>query len=675
MADDQLSTGFSDPAYALRLRDAVRQLAVNEFDGLNASSQIGRCMWVDLGKFKASVWFPGDPQPIEVNLFPDLVPNDVGDGRVVPGDSPTSSVGPGAIVLVEEINHKQYITRILSGGSFAFKQAMGGLSHSMFNTTHTTPINWDARIPVSQTYGNEFSFYLPSQSPGTDAILVGPILGLTGNSSLAGHIKLIISQFSEGRIYEVAFEDFWASVSPFQGGVDNERWMRLLPKQASHWIGNTDIDWNVDIGVKRTGILDKDTGLEFWFRISAYKASDYTDFFWGHIESTGLITKFGDPDTGRLLVIDQSPMTPVSGIYGFHNAQSGSTGGCGPRILEHEAAYTANTPFYRETSESDGPWRQSHLRTAKDLLPLWGCTGAFTWDGSGIGWTGNITLSGVGPNRYGLTDGLLEVPMPANGTRVPYWPGEFLGNITNAACTTLIASGKIPMAAGQTLYLIVPPGRSNGNLVVPGVSDFTPLKYLFAIVDSATYDSEEHNFNLPEWCIPIFHYAENASELQRARLTSHAVELIDSTQFSQVSATSAFSFTVTTESIVATLPSMTFKNGCAYRVKARWHLQSSSAATHTVVSRLRKGTTTAGAEWTLFGNAAINATNGAYGQYQEAYLANNSGADITTATIFTGTANSPTGISLPANATSQKRWIEIEYAGPAAKYPHAMSIT
>lgn len=657
--------GFADPAYAMRLRDSMKKLAEDQMGGLGEGQQVGRCTWVDLGKLKASVWLPGDPEPIPVELFSDSIPNDVGDSRTVPGAPPTSDVGPGAIVIIETIRSKKYITRILSGGQFGFKAEFAGLSHKLFNTTHVVPQLLDTSVPAQGIFGTSFSFFLPTFVEYGDAAIVGPMTGISDGAFLGGQVRMIVSQDQETRIYEFSLnsDELNSQELPESG----TRWLRLLPARSHHANAGINFEICVDIGIRDTGIIDKKTGREIWLRFSTLIPGDYIDFTWVHVEGIGPISKFGDPNTGRILVEDESPAQPISGYLGFHTPIGSVGGAYGGRVKEQELLYTAEAPFYPEHAWSGGPWRDASLRLAGDLFKLWGCTGAFYWDGTKILWTGDIVLTGVGPMIHGLVEGRVNIPMPPNGTLIPVMPSTWTGVVDSMGVR--VTSGMIPLAAGQTLYIKVPPSMGNGTF--DGESDFTPSKYLVFIVDNESLSGFDANFKLPEWAIPIAHRSYTGLELQEVRLTSHTVELFNGNQTQQQNSSTSGVAVGTSEVAVHTFGTFRFKAQSAYRVRTKQMFQG-TATTQAVMFRIRKGTVFT-TDWSRWGYNAVNVANQPFSFYGEQVLVNNTSADINTQFMITAIATAA-GPTLIRDATT-RAWADIEYIGPGARYQHGVSIT
>ncbi|MEU1088974.1 hypothetical protein ABZ401_19425 [Streptomyces sp. NPDC005892] len=128
--------------------------------------------------------------------------------------------------------------------------------------------------------------------------------------------------------------------------------------------------------------------------------------------------------------------------------------------------------------------------------------------------------------------------------------------------------------------------------------------------------------------------------------------------------------TTTTETVLGTAPSFTWRNGRAYRVKV-WGYASSSTPTYLFL-RLRKGATIAGATYvdqmriaTITGGTSINTP-----AVVDVILFNSSGADIVTALSLTGQANSGiTTTQWSSNGTTVSSYMTVEDIGLAADWP------
>lgn len=142
---------------------------------------------------------------------------------------------------------------------------------------------------------------------------------------------------------------------------------------------------------------------------------------------------------------------------------------------------------FSEGSWATGPYRSTVLRVANELQKTWTISGgSFTFDGTYLSWTGELVLSGIGKHRNGLKDGAVYVTCPINPTEyvIPVF-----GNTTPT--TVAVNAAGIPLAAGRSLYVAIPPGERNVDLI----------ENLF-LVDSAT---DGVDFQLPEWAILIAH--------------------------------------------------------------------------------------------------------------------------------------------------------------------------
>jgi hypothetical protein len=124
---------------------------------------------------------------------------------------------------------------------------------------------------------------------------------------------------------------------------------------------------------------------------------------------------------------------------------------------------------------------------------------------------------------------------------------------------------------------------------------------------------------------------------------------------------------ITTETVVMTAPSMTYRNGRAYRVKV-WGLQQSTTASTWFLYRLRKGSNTI--VGTVYKDQmrlpvlSSASTNGAV--VLDVVLVNTSGADITTAITLTATCNAGTGTF--AASAGNRAHITVEDVGLSADW-------
>lgn len=122
------------------------------------------------------------------------------------------------------------------------------------------------------------------------------------------------------------------------------------------------------------------------------------------------------------------------------------------------------------------------------------------------------------------------------------------------------------------------------------------------------------------------------------------------------------------ETVVLTLPSMTFKNGRAYRITFAW--VSNQTAAGVVNVRARRGTTTAGAQranWALPHNTTLSTTDQGY-----AYVKNSSGSDVTDQMVLTAAPGAGT-VTVQGTPTTVQTF-EVSDAGAAGDYANAIAI-
>lgn len=659
MASSELdSFGFRNPDTAIRLKRVMAQIATQETGALLPNQNVARCLSVNLANLKSDVWIPGDPEPITVNLLPGTIPNDIGDNTLFSQQSGNSVKGQGSLVIIEPINGKTYITRVLSGGQFAYDLGAAGFSHKILNTSHVIPEQWDHTPEVSGTFGKSFSFFLPSNQ---DVTRVGPFVATGNGTTLDGVMKIHVSRGYDISSYEFTVADRQL-LDTNTGAVT---WMRAMPLKTGR-IG-TDSELAVDMGILPTSYRDP-SGYELWLRFVELSPSDDIDFTYVNVEAFGPIINIGDPTSGRLLVMDYTGAPEqIAGYLGFHDSNHGM------RNRLDEASAT-DTPYYNGTGWSAGAYDDQSTSLAQHLLPLWSCTGLFQWNGARVKWTNDIIFSGIGPSHYGLYKGRLNVPMVPSGTKIPLYPAQWTGAISSV--TVLSDANGIPLEEGDTLYFGIPPGMGNGE--TDGTTNWHKLKWMFFIVDSESYTALDFNYKLPQWAIPIARRGI-AGEIPEFRLTSPQVDVIDSTRrVISIPMTAAVTgLAASTTLVTHTLPSFTFKNGAAYRVKAHVQVRLPTANANALVQGfLRKGTTTAGTTYadfqrTSITTATLTAQTFSYAT-QEQIISNTTGADITTQTVFCTFCSAT--FDQAASATS-KSWAEIEYIGPAAKYPEAGAIT
>jgi hypothetical protein len=649
---------FSDPDVAARLRDVIKQVAGNTVDSMGTNPNVARVMSVDLGKLTASVWFPTDDFPVQVNLFPDVIPLDMGDFRNS-GMSDTPAVGTGGLVYVEQFRGKPYITRVLSGGTYALNANFLGQTQRMFNATLQgtltgPPVTGDVYERHVNVIVNNGQAFVQG-----NALLVGPWSGKNDGSSIDGIIEMTLNYWVTGaglnqaRKYTFSISD--RMIVDLPSGANKPFWMRLIPEKSLGTSPHAELA--VDVGLVKTGIR---TTLEFWFRLVPLDTWADQSVYFMSVKTFGSSFNVGDPKTGRILMIQQTVADPLQGWVGFNNSGMGWT------EKDEMGTFVKGTWFQGE-EWSNGSWRSGPLRAANDLARTWHVTSQWTWyaDVAALFWEGNIVFSGIGPNYNALHNGSLSVPMPT-GVAIPVFPAT-PGSGTGNQIRALDGSGRIPLNAGDTLYYALQPGSGTGGQS----ASMYPAANTFFIVDNKNFNATNYNFSLPEWAIPIATRPLTVNaETRDIYIHNPAVQIdiTDTATYQVVSyATSHSGIIGGDDTETMFVPSFRFRAKTAYRVSFKCGLQSTVACGVSI--RLRKGSTVAGADYGEFFRFPVNVTGVVMAAGGQMYVMNDTNTDVVTDTVICGQstgANTSTWIRY-ANATTNA-WVLIERVGFSAKY-------
>lgn len=648
---------FSDVTVAQRTRDAIKTIAKKQITELGSNPQVGRVMSVDLAKLTASVWFPADESPVQVNMFPGSVPMDLGDFRVSSAYD-TSAIGTGGLVYVEDFRGKPYITRVLSGGEYTLNQNVLGLTHRMFNAT---PYGTLTGAPVANDiYERNVSILIPADSDFTvgKCMFVGPWSGRNDGSSVDGIMELTINYWIQGaalnqsRKYTFSVSD--RMVVDLPGGANKPFWMRLIPEKNLGTSPHGELA--IDVALVRTNIR---TSLEFWFRLVPLDTwADQTVMLMS-VRSFGSAFNVGDPKTGRIVTIKNSSVDPVQGWLGFNNAGMGWT-------EKDEIATFARGTWFQGEEWSSGSWRSGPPRAANDLSKTWHATGQWTWfsDTASLFWEGNIVFSGIGPNWNALHNGSISVGFPSGTLPVfPATPGTGTGN----QIRNLDASGRIPLNAGDTLYYALQPGSGTSGQS----AGMYALNSLFFIVDNKNFAATDYNFSLPEWAIPIATRPLTVNgETRDIYIHNPAlqIDITDNSTYTYVSYSAAHTGIIggdNTETMF--LPSFRFRAKTAYRVSFHCGIQSTVSCV--INFRMYKGTTVAGTDYSEFFRYVVTNTANVQQAYGEIYLMNDTNTDVVTTTVIAGqsTGANTTTWTRYGNSVSNA-WALIERVGFSAKY-------
>ena len=159
----------------------------------------------------------------------------------------------------------------------------------------------------------------------------------------------------------------------------------------------------------------------------------------------------------------------------------------------------------------------------------------------------------------------------------------------------------------------------------------------------------------------------NARNGGQASLVNDTIDMGRGLQ-SQASITANVSGITTTETVLMTVPSMTYKNGRAYRVTV-WGLAQSTTASTYFLYRLRKGSaSTSGTIYKDQMRVPVRGTASTHSAVSLVFtLVNTSGADITTAVTLTGSCAAGTGIF--AASSGNVATTTVEDVGLATQWP------
>lgn len=263
---------FDDPTTAAEVRDTVKKIAQKVVNDEAPKPTYGRVMSVDFAALTCTVWFPGDPAPVKVNLFSSTLPGDwserygKGSGGGVPGDSLS---GYGAQVIVQNFRGKQYITGVLNGGQFSEDWVEAGSKFLAYSSVDGTPYN---------VYGADYLwdlFWDTSVLPrngGPYCINIGPFTpDNTGQPDLGTHELDVLREGGQG--LKLRFNtDLFYLTSKANTGSPDDRWYRVIPEMVSEdYILN-----NSGAQINSTNIFYQTVGD--WSAITGCTISASTDF-------------------------------------------------------------------------------------------------------------------------------------------------------------------------------------------------------------------------------------------------------------------------------------------------------------------------------------------------------------------------------------------------------------
>lgn len=367
-------TSFDQVEAAQRVRDIIRAQA-SEVVAQNAPrGLVGRVVTLDPSRLKGTVWFPGDDHPIEVNFFAGSLPASWQEKDRT--DSPmiqTSTQGYGGTVIVQRFNGQLYVTDILTGGQFGFKQSNMGL-----NIVNQQPnVGMDLAVfdnnsgIVGETAESTMSVRVGfSQGLGRDAVVFGPFVFQNGTYVLQSNLEVTVrSNFGFGGVkkYSLVFDPHFSMQN--SGGFANN-WWRLLPYQEMVSTDGIQDDYDLDVKVLADANSTRPDGIvvaAIWFRIIHRSASSAEVY--DVTVTTGAFDKVGGFNIAENFVQyqDPQPIDPV-GYIGFHNSYG---------AFEAKGNYTVVDTFNRQVTPG---WGSTEISPDQETGLAWISSGAATTD-------------------------------------------------------------------------------------------------------------------------------------------------------------------------------------------------------------------------------------------------------------------------------------------------------
>lgn len=273
-------SGFDSYSTAARFRDIMRRTAQSQAAIIAPQASVGRVVSIDIERLKAMVWFPGDETPIQVNIFATAIPGDWQARHQNDGTEETSISGHGSLVVVERFKGQQYVTQVLTGGSFSF----GSNVMNQYVVTQLPQVGDAASTELS---GNEFELYTAAEVIGAvddgGAIAFGPFRSSHQDETFVGAIDMTV------QIGDQAVKQYRFASSPKNDvkAWDNNafgvmpHWYRILPeREVTSREQDEHVDFDLEIGFFQNYYMDMPSGSRYatsrnfhnphytlWFRI------------------------------------------------------------------------------------------------------------------------------------------------------------------------------------------------------------------------------------------------------------------------------------------------------------------------------------------------------------------------------------------------------------------------
>lgn len=258
-------TDLSDLSIAAAVRDAIRKIASDVVQLESPKPQFGRVISVNFVAMTATVWFPGDPNPVSVSMFSSVLPGKWQEkyGGAGSGSTSTSLIGFGSRVVVESLNGTPYITKVLNGGQFSVDFSSAGNLYSPYGQTGDPidPISGDYTFtPIWDTTGNPPAIPALPSNGGPYSINIGPFIpyqsGSTANSTYEVEV---IGLSGMSQKYEFNMNPYY-TFSDNNPGSQFDRWFRIIP----NLVDEMDKGANTGRTINNVYLIDNFTGLGDW---------------------------------------------------------------------------------------------------------------------------------------------------------------------------------------------------------------------------------------------------------------------------------------------------------------------------------------------------------------------------------------------------------------------------
>jgi hypothetical protein len=326
--------GFDHLETAMRARDIIKRASREEAGKVLRPKLIGRMMSVDLPRLKGTVWFPGDEQPMPVNIFANAVPAEWQHKRPEFEGEGSSTDGWGATVAVERLNDALWVTHILTGSSSALDFRSLGVSLVEQNGAiiQAGGPTADAIVDIA---GDPYETFINCRVTDTsvlvgEAVEFGPFTTFSEGTPGAGYMEITVFNGAAVKVYRFVADPANEFDNVYYSSL-NAIWFRLIPEQhinTSTWSGDTATwgDFDLDISFKKTsyGNTEFFSGYkEMWFRL--VKRSNDTTGLDARITIRATNVQKGRSLGGRELFMQERVVSPgiVWGYLGYHGANHG----------------------------------------------------------------------------------------------------------------------------------------------------------------------------------------------------------------------------------------------------------------------------------------------------------------------------------------------------------------